>query len=254
MTWRCCATAEWARSSAPGCAPSTSGRSCALHLRARPPTRRGGRRVAARSWPARPAYAPAPTIRPVTVGTVRRPGRHDPPDLRLRQAGRRLRLHPRPRPERADRHPHHGTDCAPLVLAQRLRKGSWGSPRGAKRLIGDAVQTGPPPARPRPRDPGPDGLGLLRPRRGPRRDHRRRARVGHRPDGPGGVKAAIAGIARARVEAPSSTRTRSSTKPPARGSPGRRSPRSRSPRSRPRRKAERVPGRLVVRRIPDVQR
>ena len=29
-------------------------------------------------------------------------------------------------------------------------------------------ETSPPPARPRPRDPGPDGLGLLRPRRGPR--------------------------------------------------------------------------------------
>ncbi len=31
--------------------------------------------------------------------------------------------------------------CAPLVVAQRLRKGSCGSPRGAKRLVGDAVKT-----------------------------------------------------------------------------------------------------------------
>jgi Transposase DDE domain group 1 len=30
---------------------------------------------------------------------------------------------------------------APVIVAQRLRKGSTGSPRGAKRLVGDAVQT-----------------------------------------------------------------------------------------------------------------
>jgi hypothetical protein len=30
--------------------------------------------------------------------------------------------------------------CAPLVVAQRLRKGACGSPRGAKRLVGDAVK------------------------------------------------------------------------------------------------------------------
>jgi hypothetical protein len=32
------------------------------------------------------------------------------------------------------------SSCAPLVVAQRLRKGSCGSPRGAKRLVGDAVK------------------------------------------------------------------------------------------------------------------
>ena len=31
--------------------------------------------------------------------------------------------------------------CAPLVVAQRLRKGSCGSARGSKRLVGDAVKT-----------------------------------------------------------------------------------------------------------------
>lgn len=31
---------------------------------------------------------------------------------------------------------------APVIVAQRLRKGSAGSPRGAKRLVGDAVRTG----------------------------------------------------------------------------------------------------------------
>ena len=30
---------------------------------------------------------------------------------------------------------------APVVLAQRLRKGSCGSPRGAKRLVADALKT-----------------------------------------------------------------------------------------------------------------
>jgi len=34
-----------------------------------------------------------------------------------------------------------GTRTAPVIIAQRLRKGSTGSPRGAKRLVGDAVRT-----------------------------------------------------------------------------------------------------------------
>ena len=33
------------------------------------------------------------------------------------------------------------TSTAPVIRAQRLRKGSTGSPRGAKRLVGDAVKT-----------------------------------------------------------------------------------------------------------------
>lgn len=33
------------------------------------------------------------------------------------------------------------TTTAPVIVAQRLRKGSTGSPRGAKRLVGDAVRT-----------------------------------------------------------------------------------------------------------------
>jgi hypothetical protein len=33
------------------------------------------------------------------------------------------------------------TDAAPVVVAQRLRKGSCGSPRGAKRLVADALAT-----------------------------------------------------------------------------------------------------------------
>ena len=34
-----------------------------------------------------------------------------------------------------------GTRTAPVIVAQRLRKGSTGSPRGAKRLVADAVRT-----------------------------------------------------------------------------------------------------------------
>ena len=32
-------------------------------------------------------------------------------------------------------------DTAPVVVAQRLRKGSCGSPRGAQRLVADALKT-----------------------------------------------------------------------------------------------------------------
>ena len=49
------------------------------------------------------------------------------------------------------------------------------------------------------------------------------------------------------------TPTPSLTGPPAGGSPGRRSPRFPSPLSPGRRKNDRVPGRLVVRRIPDLR-
>ncbi len=33
------------------------------------------------------------------------------------------------------------TTAAPVIVAQRLRQGSCGSPRGAKRLVGDAART-----------------------------------------------------------------------------------------------------------------
>ncbi len=38
--------------------------------------------------------------------------------------------------------------CAPVIVAQRLRKGSCGSPLGAKRLVADALKTVQNPARP----------------------------------------------------------------------------------------------------------
>jgi hypothetical protein len=37
--------------------------------------------------------------------------------------------------------PLAGATTAPVIVAQRLRKGTSGSPRGAKRLVGDAVRT-----------------------------------------------------------------------------------------------------------------
>src|SRR4051794_38940413 len=49
------------------------------------------------------------------------------------------------------------TGRAPVILAQRLRKGSAGSPRGAKRLVADAVRTARAVARERTAGPGPDG-------------------------------------------------------------------------------------------------
>ena len=60
-------------------------------------------------------------------------------------------------------------------------------------------EDGPTAARPGPSGPGADGLGVLRPRRRPRRAGRRRRGVGHGADGPA-VKAAIAAIERGRVD------------------------------------------------------
>jgi hypothetical protein len=72
------------------------------------------------------------------VGRYRR---HDHRGPRPRQAGRRVRLLRGPRAERVAGHGHHHRVCAPVVVAQRLRKGSCGSPRGAKRLVADALKT-----------------------------------------------------------------------------------------------------------------
>ena len=50
-----------------------------------------------------------------------------------------FQLHPGPRPEHSAGDGRHG-GSAP-VAAQRLRRGSCGSPRGAKQLVADAVKT-----------------------------------------------------------------------------------------------------------------
>ncbi len=55
--------------------------------------------------------------------------RHDHRGPRVRQAGRRVRLLRGPRPERAAGHGHHD-GWSPVVVAQRLRKGSCGPRAG----------------------------------------------------------------------------------------------------------------------------
>ena len=140
--------------------------------------------------------------------------------------------------------------CAPLVLAQRLRKGSCGSPRGAKRLIGDAVKQ----AR---RLLGP-GQGIL-----VRMDSAYYGRDAVHAAITGGahvsvtvrmdqaVKAAIAGIAE---HAWSTIKYPDAIFDEATGTWISRAEVAEVPFTAfaSKKKAERVPGRLVVRRIPDV--
>ncbi len=129
--------------------------------------------------------------------------------------------------------------AAPVIVAQRLRKGSCGSPRGAKRLVARRGAR-PPAARPaRPGGPGAGGLGVLRPRHVHAAVRAGAARLGHGADGPA-VKAAIAAIADDAWTTIEYTDA-SSTKPPGRGSPAPRSPRSRSPRSLAGRRPSRCP-------------
>ena len=90
--------------------------------------------------------------------------RHDHRGPRLRQAGRRVRLLRGPRPERAAGHGHHRA-AAPVIVAQRLRKGSAAArPRGAatagRRRPQDRRAAGSRPGQP---VAGPGGLGVLRP-------------------------------------------------------------------------------------------
>ena len=79
------------------------------------------------------------------------------------------------------------TETAPVIVAQRLRKGSCGSPRGATRLIADAVKT---VRRLSGRDDQPVLVRDATPRSTARHRRCRPAgrcrRVGHRPAGPNG--------------------------------------------------------------------
>ncbi len=124
------------------------------------------------------------------------------------------------------------TASAPVIIGQRLRRGGCGSPRGARRMVADALTT---------------TRRLLEPG----------TRVLLRADSAfyaaDAVPAALTGGADVSITvwlgskvreaiadiAPDAwttiaTRTRSSTRPPGRGSPGPRSPRSATPRSPPR--------------------
>ena len=76
-----------------------------------------------------------------------------------------LRLLRGPRPQRAARHRLHRRQRAPVIVAQRLRKGSCGSPRGAKRLVADALKTAAARSASTGQAAGARRLGVLRPRR-----------------------------------------------------------------------------------------
>jgi hypothetical protein len=137
-----------------------------------------------------------------------------------------------------------------VVVAQRLRKGSCGSPRGAKRLVGDAVKQ----TRRLLGKAGRCWCGWTRPTT---------AATPSTPRSPAAppCPSPCAWTQPSRPRSPpsattrgprSSTRTRSSTRPLAPGCPRRRSPRCPTPRSPAGRRPSGSPGRLVVRRIPDV--
>jgi hypothetical protein len=135
---------------------------------------------------------------------------------------------------------------APVIIAQRLRKGASGSPRGAARIIADALKTVS-------RLPGAKTAPVLL-----RADSayygfatvnaalRAGAQVSITARQDPAVKRAIATIpndAWTPIEyTDASTRTRSSTTAPTPGSPKPRSPRSRSPRSPPGRRKTTSPG------------
>ena len=180
---------------------------------------------------------------------VRRCRRHRDRGPRPRQAGRRVRLQPGPRPERAAGHRDH----AGVGAGDRGAAAPQGRVRLAPRREAAGRRRGqdrPPAPRAGDAGAGADGLGVLRPQPGPRRPGRWRGRcrspsgwtTGSRPRSPRSPT----------MRGPrSSTPTRSSTRPPGSGSPGPRSPRSTFTAFAAQPKADQVPGRLIVRRIPD---
>lgn len=88
---------------------------------------------------------------------------------------------------RAERAAGHSRDCckqSPVIVAQRLRKGSTGSPRGGKRLVGDAVRTTRPTARQGPVGPRADGPGSQEDDHHDQRRHLDHDRVPRRRVGP----------------------------------------------------------------------
>ena len=116
-------------------------------------------------------------------------------------------------------------ESAPVIVAQRLRKGSCGSPRGANRLVADALKTVAslsPASRPLVRaDSAFYGRAVVGAALA-----RRRRRVGHRAAGPRG-QGRDRRDRRGRVDHDRVHRRRLRRTPPAAGSPAPRSPRSR---------------------------
>ena len=132
-------------------------------------------------------------------------------------------------------------------------QGLGGSAARRGRLVADALATlttlqpaGRPVAA-----AGPGRLGVLRPRHRSPRPWPAAPSLGHRAPGPD-RQTRHRHHRRRRLDHRSSTPTPSSTRPPAPGSPGPRSPRSPFTAFTSQKKADQVPGRLVVRRIPDL--
>lgn len=140
--------------------------------------------------------------------------------------------------------------AAPVILAQRLRKGACGSPRGAARIVGDALAT-------------------LRTMRGPAATGRILLRADSAFHWHPAISAAIradadVSVCPPRPESQGGHRqspmtwttieypTLFSMRTPAAGSLVLRSPRSALRHSAPKKRSEHVPGRLIVRRLPDV--
>ena len=153
-----------------------------VHLRSRPPTRRRRRRAAG---PARRRDPAAARRRP---DRVRRHRRHRAPDLRLRQAGRRPRLHRREGLERAARRaldPDLGAGDRRDPVAEGIDQLGPGRGETARRRAGHR-----PPRRrrtgPQRDGAGAGGLGLLRLRHHQRLPPGRGPVLRHRPAHPVG--------------------------------------------------------------------
>ena len=178
--------------------------------------------------------------------------RHHHRSARLRQTRIRIRLLRGPRPQCADRHGHH----------RRRRTGDH-RPAAAQRRLRLPARSGPDDRR----HPGHRGTAALARGHGASRWCGRIQRSTAIRPWPRRSAAAprcrspCAWTRKSKPRSPTSTTmpgprsntpTPSTTKPPTSGSPGPRSPRSRSPRSAPGKPPSRSPGRLVVRRIPDL--
>ena len=179
-TWRCCGTARWARLFDRTYAPSTLG----SFLR----EFRFGHVRQLDAVAARFLAALAARTDLLPGGGDRRVWCSSTSTTRLSRSTATpsrapVRLHRGPRAEHAARHRQHAGGGAGLV-AQRLRKGSCGSPRGAKRLVADALKTvrSLRAGRGRRAGAGASGLRLLRPARPSARRSAPAPGVGHRPD------------------------------------------------------------------------
>ncbi len=134
MTWRCCATAGCADSSMAAMPPRPSGSFCGRSGSATSAAGRGRVPVLVR---ARRTNLADRRDRRLCTG---RRGRHDRRGARLCQSGLGLRLLGCAGLNALLASVSTST-AAPVIVAQRLRKGCCGSARGAARLVTDALAT-----------------------------------------------------------------------------------------------------------------